>query len=1084
MLILHWSFHDLARRDRLPRLNILSNLFSEAYDFFSEQLCGSIGRLKVFLLPFCRDVELDTNRLCAMTRLVEQCRQNRGVFIVAPEHRLSLELKEIELYRSGELDLGEKVHKLCHSFGWQDVLDESDELLHHRFQLIYACGSVAELPESTHRFQATQLLFRCLREDATARTWINKHPEFITLEEQVGLQSYRYCEAFPVLRLNMQLAQRQVLSDFYGILADSLILNPPVELDWLRDHPLQKDIRAVVVEPALPVDSLARLSKCHQDDILALRGLLAGGIFVHCLQKRHRVDYGIARGKKRVAVPFRGADVPARRAEFAQADCAIVLSCLAYYYSDGLDETQVHQAFEALLVLGKEARRKHYHAWFDLVKPRMQHDLASEDVNKLDCIEKIDLSNTRQFRKLVNYFQRNMKTINFWLNSCVFPDEMQYYPQRLTGTAWNLAESSGDGVIGFSGTNDNHRILPQQVKQFFQNSDSSKTDDAVTLVWKKLISTNGLMLSRILHHTSECRELPMTSPHSALLNIIKQNADAVHAIVDSGALFAGFDNLEIAKLLLEHLPVSFPGIVFFDDSEAIVGQWKVLERSGRLLPKDQSPIVESNAFAFFDEPRCRGSDLKLDKKAVALLTLGKKMCKDKFMQAAGRMRKLGHGQKLIIVAMKDVMDQVKNGIASLTVEAKHVLEWTMRNTFESNTYGLVPWATQGLFHCTSYGNPDLVVEDEKASVSELYGAPFDEVIASTAVRRRLELLQQRLKDDGIQLKASSMQMLTQVLEKADRYGTHSIKASHGSDEECERELELERELEEEEEIEIPRLRAVSELDWSLSSIFSVHSPSQLPKNTGVMSTSEFISKNLSPTSINRIRWTGRIYGSRNFFTTVVDKANQTPYPLNHYLRLVDVGIHFPNGEVLLVSEQEADFLMETYWEKMHGKIKPLPWPGPVLFHLSFLRSSLDGDVTGLSSNMLTLPRLESFRPEDKLIAELQLFAGETVYRTKSRRRALKLMVQGNDSLAAPTAEPEHIVGMRGFSHCLPYSDLEQVCKEVAREEEAKNLRMLSRNQSCQGEQCPKRALRKRHVKRLNKERGLDGNTAFSKENNR
>lgn len=47
------------------------------------------------------------------------------------------------------------------------------------------------------------------------------------------------------------------------------------------------------------------------------------------------------------------------------------------------------------------------------------------------------------------------------------------------------------------------------------------------------------------------------------------------------------------------------------------------------------------ALTLFDEARCRGADLQLRADAVGLLTLGPATCKDKLMQAAGRMRKLG-----------------------------------------------------------------------------------------------------------------------------------------------------------------------------------------------------------------------------------------------------------------------------------------------------------------------------------------------------------------------------------------------------------------------------------------------------------
>lgn len=83
-----------------------------------------------------------------------------------------------------------------------------------------------------------------------------------------------------------------------------------------------------------------------------------------------------------------------------------------------------------------------------------------------------------------------------------------------------------------------------------------------------------------------------------------------------------------------------------------------LEPSRRLLPKNQLLVQEADAFAIFDEPRCQGSDLKLNKTAMALLTIGPRMCKDKLMQATGCMRSLGQGQSLVIVGMEFLLNEI------------------------------------------------------------------------------------------------------------------------------------------------------------------------------------------------------------------------------------------------------------------------------------------------------------------------------------------------------------------------------------------------------------------------------------------
>lgn len=91
------------------------------------------------------------------------------------------------------------------------------------------------------------------------------------------------------------------------------------------------------------IDSIRR-------SLLLLKGLIAGGVLVFCLQqKRWRVDYGLGLSRTMLAVPYRAKDNSATRAEFSHLDATIVLTFLRYYYSDLSDE-QLYMAFEKLLL--------------------------------------------------------------------------------------------------------------------------------------------------------------------------------------------------------------------------------------------------------------------------------------------------------------------------------------------------------------------------------------------------------------------------------------------------------------------------------------------------------------------------------------------------------------------------------------------------------------------------------------------------------------------------------------------------------------------------------------------------------------
>jgi len=202
--------------------------------------------------------------------------------------------------------------------------------------------------------------------------------------------------------------------------------------------------------------TILNLSAEHMQDILMLRGLLAEDVFLHCLHKRHRVDYGLnPKGRKRLSVPFRGADLPSQRAEFAHPDCAIVLTHLTYFYS-GLTVEQIISAFDLLLKMGRGAKEYLYDTWY--VQSKTKIDKGNFDGIK--TINQIDLSNSSQLSVLYQVYRMNPLTIHFWLRYFVFSTELDAYTERLSSNAWHLANNKDGMTMGFSGTNDNHFLIP------------------------------------------------------------------------------------------------------------------------------------------------------------------------------------------------------------------------------------------------------------------------------------------------------------------------------------------------------------------------------------------------------------------------------------------------------------------------------------------------------------------------------------------------------------------------------------------------------------------------------------------------
>ena len=211
---------------------------------------------------------------------------------------------------------------------------------------------------------------------------------------------------------------------------------------------------------------------------------------------------------------------------------------------------------------------------------------------------------------------------------------------------------------------------------------------------------------------------------------------------------------EAAAYLLQRLDKGhFKGVCYFD---AVARQWTILDMRGRRLPRGVSPVAERDTFTIYDDARCRGADLQLRRDAVGLLTLGPRLCKDKLMQSAGRLRQLGRGQGLRFVGTADVADKIRSacGLRAPTVSSspclsspppvsmpllsrllfpfrcvgwqpgssptgpadvpapcaeavtsRHVLQWVMDNTVHATEEGIIEWARQGLHYAATKDAP-------------------------------------------------------------------------------------------------------------------------------------------------------------------------------------------------------------------------------------------------------------------------------------------------------------------------------------------------------------------------------------------
>jgi hypothetical protein len=98
----------------------------------------------------------------------------------------------------------------------------------------------------------------------------------------------------------------------------------------------------------------------------------------------------------------------------------------------------------------------------------------------------------------------------------------------------------------------------------------------------------------------------------------------------------------------------------------------VYDIEGKFYIPRGTTIPDNQTFVVFDQARTRGADLKMDADVVAALSLGPELTKDSLMQAAGRLRKLGRNQSLVIMATHEVFSRFEGFPQKASEHKQHI----------------------------------------------------------------------------------------------------------------------------------------------------------------------------------------------------------------------------------------------------------------------------------------------------------------------------------------------------------------------------------------------------------------------------
>ncbi|KAM0185118.1 hypothetical protein ACHAPI_012283 [Fusarium lateritium] len=342
------------------------------------------------------------------------------------------------------------------------------------------------------------------------------------------------------------------------------------------------------------------------------------------------------------------------------------------------------------------------------------------------------MDNEAQVTMLWRHLRFEKHVVNHFMNNFAFPQHAKQFELKFQASAWDiplLSESvKRQGITtGFSGTNDNKKILPRTIRQ----------DDLPTLV-----QTNAEVLVHLLEpRNQKCfQAIDQHGRHLneiGILNLLRNKG--IKILIDAGAQILEMENHQLAAAWLDVYPDA-QGAVYFDKNSRIMVRARFQKSPVPLLA---SPFADNlnECVVYIDEAHTRGTDLKLPTYAQGAVTLGISSTKDQIVQAAMRLRQLATTQSISFVAPPEVYTSVlslrsahnSKVTASRRLNSTDIVHWLLEQSCEASDNMMSLHIAQGFDFCR---RTDALLEFRKSSQNK---------------KKRDELLQETQQSEGLTL---------------------------------------------------------------------------------------------------------------------------------------------------------------------------------------------------------------------------------------------------------------------------------------------------------------------------------------------
>lgn len=520
-----------------------------------------------------------------------------------------------------QLALWREIRQLIRNKG-SLLVDEADQILNPRQELIFTQSE--KVPLKAERLDLVASLYRVILSD-----------EDLTRLLLPEVSKVKGGELFIEERYHAETKVKLGKAIFGALLSPDSPLPEKVKLSLERmsDGHKQKLLRYLL--EGEEEELVIQLKDKSLKDTLALLKWQLNTLLPMTLQKSCDEHFGLSHSSnEKLAIPYKRANMPNEGSRFGNPYEEVNYT-VQTYLKKGIPLDQLKEFVLSLRAQAETEMRDQDIGLSDTKANKKFRELVGEGSSL--HLFKIEGSFWEILQERVN--SRPLSKLTF-IRDCILP-LAAFYPERWRANPQIFGRRLAR-VQGFTGTLWNGGTFPEQLKPFPEKGIEGKT---LELLWKARQPVIPTIASTSLD-----------SMLNEMVNYMEGPSES-RALIDVGALFKDFPNIEVAQALLRLKPLQhLKGIVFYANNE------KVFLARGAKEPisfsKAEATFSKEERFTYYDQAHTTGADITQALQARAILPLHRNSFTRDLFQGAWRMRGLDKLQQVKLMVPLEVQQLI------------------------------------------------------------------------------------------------------------------------------------------------------------------------------------------------------------------------------------------------------------------------------------------------------------------------------------------------------------------------------------------------------------------------------------------